>query len=418
MTPGFLKRAAFAAALLAFSAFEVRAQPAPEPPPEPGTGFQHKSAVHARRFLVVAAHPLAARAGADTIARGGNALDAAIATLMVLNLVEPQSSGIGGGGFLLYWSQKDGKGSAYDGRETAPAAAAPGRFLDAAGKSLSWPDAVVGGRSVGVPGLLRMLELAHRRHGRLPWANLFQPAIRMAESGFPISPRLHALVAADRFLGDDDNARRYFYDADTKPKAAGTVLRNPELAQVLRAVAARGADAFYRGEVARDVVAAVRAHKRTPGDLAEDDLSAYVAIEREPLCGPYRSWKVCGMPPPSSGGFAVLQMLGILERLEIGRTRPGSLEAVHLFSEAGRLAYADRNRYLADSDFVPVPLRGLLDRDYIARRSRLIDPARAMPGPAAPGDPPGSHARDWGADRTVELPGTSNIAISTPTLPQ
>jgi gamma-glutamyltranspeptidase / glutathione hydrolase len=407
MTPGFLRRAALAAALLAFSAFGVRAQPAPEQPPEPGTGFQPKSAVHAKRFLVVAAHPLAARAGADAIARGGNALDAVIATLMVLNLVEPQSSGIGGGGFLLHWSQKDGKISAYDGRETAPAAAASDRFL-ASGKPLSWPDAIVSGRSVGVPGLLRMLEAAHRRHGRLPWASLFQPAIRLAESGFPVSPRLHALVAADRFLGDDDNARRYFFAADGKPKPAGTILKNPELAEVLRKVAAQGADAFYRGEIARAIVAAVRAHKRTPGDLAEADLSAYAAIEREPLCGPYRRWKVCGMPPPSSGGFAVLQMLGILERLEIGRTRPGSLEAVHLFAEAGRLAYADRDMYIADPRFAGAPLAALLDPRYLLARARLVDRSRSM-GRARAGSPIGAPA--LGAAQALELPSTSHVSI-------
>jgi gamma-glutamyltranspeptidase / glutathione hydrolase len=409
MTPGSsLGRAALAAALLAFAAPQVRAQPLPDRPPEAATGFEPKAAVHAQRFLVVAAHPLAARAGADVVARGGSALDAAIATLMVLNLVEPQSSGIGGGGFLLYWSQKERKVSAYDGRETAPAAATPSRFLDAGGKPLSWPDAIVSGRSVGVPGLLRMLELAHRRHGRLPWAALFEPAILLAESGFPMSPRLHALVAADRYLAQDDAARRYFYQPDGKPKPAGTVLRNPELAAVLRAVAARGADAFYRGDVARAVVAKVRAHPRSPGDLSETDLAGYAALERAPLCGPYRAWKVCGMPPPSSGGFALVQMLGILERLGIERTRPASLEAVHLFSEAGRLAYADRDRYIADPAFVAVPLAPLLDAGYLAQRARLVDRARSM-GRAPAGSPPGLPV--LGAAEALELPSTSHVSI-------
>src|SRR4051812_29097127 len=310
MTSGFPRRAALAAALLALASLVVRAQPAPDRPPEPATGFEPKPAVHAKRFLVVAAHPLAARAGAGIIERGGNALDAAIAVLMVLNLVEPQSSGIGGGGFLLHWAPKDGRMSAWDGRETAPAAARPERFLDASGKPVAWPDAIVSGKSVGVPGLLRMLELAHRRHGRLPWASLFQPAIRLAESGFPVSPRLHALIEADRFLAGDDRARRYFYAPDGRARAVGAVLKNPELADVLGRVAAGGAGVFYRGDIARDIVAAVRAHPRTPGDLTEADLADYVALEREPLCGAYRTWKICGMPPPSSGGFAVLQMLG------------------------------------------------------------------------------------------------------------
>ena len=408
MTPGSLRCAALAAALFAFAALDARAQSAPDRPPEPATGFQPKTAVHAKRFLVVAAHPLAARAGSDTIARGGNALDAAIAALMVLNLVEPQSSGIGGGGFLLYWSQKDGRISAWDGRETAPAAATPGRFLDASGKPVAWPDAIVSGRSVGVPGLLRMLEAAHRRHGRLPWASLFQPAIRLADAGFPISPRLHALIAADRFLSGDDNARRYFYLADGRPKPAGTALKNHELAQVLRAVAARGADAFYVGAVARDIAAAVRAHKRTPGDLAEADLAAYAAVEREPLCGPYRKWRICGMPPPSSGGFAVLQLLGVLERFEMAKLAPASLEAVHLFAEAGRLAYADRDTYIADPEFVAVRLAPLLDPRYLATRARLVDRSRSM-GRAPAGSPAGVPA--LGAADAAELPSTSHVSV-------
>jgi gamma-glutamyltranspeptidase / glutathione hydrolase len=408
MTPGTRTRAALAAALLALASLTVRAQQAFDRPPEPATGFEPKAALHAKRFLVVAAHPLAARAGADTIARGGSALDAAIATLMVLNLVEPQSSGIGGGAFLLYWSKKDGKVSAYDGRETAPAAATPGRFLDAARKPLSWPDAIVSGRSVGVPGLVRMLELAHRRHGRLPWATLFEPAIRLADSGFPVSPRLHALVEADRYLADDENARRYFYGANGKARPAGTLLKNPELATVLRSIAARGADAFYRGDIARAIVSAVRAHRRAPGDLAESDLADYVAIERQPLCGRYREWKVCGMPPPSSGGFAVLQMLGILERLHIERTRPGSVEAVHLFAEAGRLAYADRDTYVADPAYVAAPLGPLLDAGYLAARARLVDGTRSM-GRARAGSPPGVPA--LGAGEALELPSTSHVSI-------
>ncbi len=223
--------------------------------------------------MVVAAHPLAARAGYDILKRGDNAVDAAIATQLVLNLVEPQSSGIGGGGFLLHYAARDGKLSAYDGREAAPAAAKPDRFLGANGRPLDWPAAVVSGKSVGVPGLLRLLELAHRRHGKLPWAELFEPAIRLAENGFPISSRLHALVAADRFLSQDRNARRYFYLPDGSAKPAGAPLKNPEFAAVLKRVAAEGADAFYRGDIARDIVAAVRSHKSAAGDLAEADLS-------------------------------------------------------------------------------------------------------------------------------------------------
>src|SRR5712691_7551883 len=341
-------RNAFAAAGIFLAASGLCAQPAPEP----ATEIVPKQLVTARRFMVVAAHPLAARAGYDAIHRGGSAVDAAIATQLVLNLVEPQSSGIGGGGFLLHYAACEAKLEAYVGRETAPAAAKPDRFLGANGRPLDWPAAVVSGKSVGVPGLLRLLELAHRRHGKLAWADLFEPAIKLAENGFPISPRLHALVAADRFLSRDDNARRYFYLPDGTAKPAGAPLKNPEIAAVLKRVAAEGAGAFYRGDIARDVVATVRSHKSAAGDLAEADLSAYAAKQREPLCGAYRRWKVCGMPPPSSGGFAVLQILKILERFDLRNVRPKSVEAVHLFAEAGRLAYADRNLYIADPDFV------------------------------------------------------------------
>src|SRR5882762_1708033 len=338
-------RKAFAVVGVFLAASSLCAQPAPEP----ATEVVPKQLVTSQHFMVVAAHPLAARAGYDAIRQGGSAVDAAIATELVLNLVEPQSSGIGGGGFLLHYSARDAKLETYDGRETAPAAAKPGRFLGADGRPLDWPEAVVSGKSVGVPGLLRLFELAHRGHGKLPWAKLFEPAIRLAQEGFPISPRLNALVAADRFLPLDANARRYFYLPGGKAKPAGTLLKNPEYAAVLKRAAAGGADAFYRGEIAHDIAAAVRSHKRASGDLVEADFFAYSALEREPLCGAYRRWKVCGMPPPSSGGFAVLQILKILERFDLRALKSDSVEAVHLFAEAGRLAYADRNLYLADA---------------------------------------------------------------------
>ena len=375
----------------------------------PTTAVVVKPPVTSQRFMVVAAHPLAARAGYDAIRRGGSALDAAIAVELVLGLVEPQSSGLGGGAFLLHYAASDAKLEAYDGRETAPARAKPGRFLGTDGKPLDWPAAVISGKSVGVPGLLRLLELAHRRHGKLPWASLFEPAIRLAREGFPISRRLNALVAADRFLPLDANARRYFYLRDGKAKPEGTPLKNTEYAAVLERAAAGGADAFYRGEIARDIVAAVRSHRRAPGDLAESDFSAYSAIRREPLCGAYRSWKVCGMPPPSSGGFAVLQILEILERFDLQKVKPESVEAVHLFAEAGRLAYADRNLYIADPDFVAAPLAALLESRYIAARAKLIDPLHSM-GQARAGNPAGV-AASYGLSEPLELPATSHVSI-------
>ncbi len=396
-------RSAFAAAFLAASS--LCAQPAPEP----ATGITPKALVTSQRFMVVAAHPPAARAGYDVIRRGGSAVDAAIATELVLNLVEPQSSGIGGGGFLLHYAARDAKLEAYDGRETAPAGAKPWRFLAADGRPLDWPAAVVSGKSVGVPGLLRLFELAHRRHGKLPWAELFEPAIRLAQEGFPISPRLSALIASDRFLSLDDKARRYFYLPDGKAKPAGTLLKNPEFAAVLKRVAAGGADAFYRGEIARDIAAAVRSHRRSAGDLAEADFAAYSAKQREPLCGAYRRWKVCGMPPPSSGGFAVLQILEILERFDLRALKPDSIEAVHLFAEAGRLAYADRNLYVADPDFVRAPLAALLESRYLESRAKLIDPLHSM-GRARAGNPAGVSA-NHGLAEPLELPATSHVSI-------
>src|SRR5713101_4023424 len=398
-------RSALAAAGVFLAASSLCAQPAPEP----ATGWIPKQLVSSQRFMVVAAHPLAARAGVDAIRRGGSAVDAAIAAEFVLNLVEPQSSGIGGGGFLLHYSAREAKLEAYDGRETAPAGAKPGRFLGTDKRPLDWPDAVISGKSVGVPGLLRLLELAHRRHGKLPWAKLFEPAINLAQEGFPISRRLHALIAADRFLRLDDNARRYFYLADGKPKPAGTLLKNPDFAAVLKRVAAGGAEAFYRGEIARDIAAAVRSHKRTPGDLVEADLAAYSAKQRDPLCGAYRRWKVCGMPPPSSGGFAVLQILKILERFDLQKVKPESVEAVHLFAEAGRLAYADRNLYIADPDFVPAPLAALLDSRYLDSRAKLIDRTHSM-GRARAGNPAGAPA-NYGLAEPLELPATTHISI-------
>jgi len=333
---------------------------------------QAREAVTAHQFMVSAAHPLAVQAGYDMLKRGGSPVDAAIAAQMVLGLVEPESSGIGGGAFLLYWSEKEKKLRSYDGRETAPAAARADRFLDKDGKPLGFYAAAVGGRSVGVPGVLRMLELAHRRHGRLPWAQLFQPAIDLAEKGFVPTRRLRELLAQETYLRSDPRARAVYYD-----RAADAPIVNREYAATLRAIAAKGAGAFYDGDIARDLVAAVR------GDLTLDDVKAYRAVEREPVCGPYRVWVVCSMGPPSSGGVAVLQILGMLERTPFASAPPQSAQAVHYFAEAGRLAYADRGRYLGDPDFVTVPVARLLNKDYLDKRAALIGERslrQAMPG--------------------------------------
>jgi gamma-glutamyltranspeptidase/glutathione hydrolase len=328
-------------------------------------GAAARDAVVAKRFMVAAAHPLAVQAGYDVLARGGSAVDAAIAVQMVLGLVEPESSGIGGGAFLVHWSEEKHEVRTYDGRESAPAAARADRFLKD-GKRMPFMQAVLSGRSVGVPGAVRMLELAHERHGRLPWAELFAPAIKLAEEGFPISPRLRKVLEEEKYLRDDPAARRVFY--------SGERAKNPEYAATLRAIAARGANAFYEGEIAADIAGTVRAHG---GDMTESDISRYRAIERPPVCGSYRLYRLCSMGPPSSGGVAVLQILGILQNTKFADAAPRSAEAVHLFAEAGKLAYADRARYLADPDFVPVPVAQLIDPGYLKKRARLIG-ERAM----------------------------------------
>jgi gamma-glutamyltranspeptidase/glutathione hydrolase len=378
--------------------------------PEPATGYAAKPMVVAPQDMVVAANPLAAAAGRDILREGGSAIDAAIAIQMVLNLVEPQSSGIGGGAFILYWSAQTGTVQSYDGRETAPAAATPDRFLGPDGKPRGFWDAVIGGRSVGVPGVLRALELAHQQHGRLPWARLFAPAIALAENGFPISSRLHAELAADQSLARFEPARSYFYKPDLTPKDVGTILANPTLAATLREIAAGGADAFYSGRIADDVVRAVREAPVNPGDLTTADLAAYRAKEREPVCGPYRAYRVCGMGPPSSGGVTLLEIFGLLENFDMGKTRPGSVEAVHLYVEAAALAYADRERYVADGDFVPVPIHGLLDRGYLKQRAALIDPFHAATTVTA-GEPPMKAGWNWEPGEALELPSTSQISI-------
>jgi gamma-glutamyltranspeptidase / glutathione hydrolase len=359
--------------------------------------------------MLAAAHPLAVEAGYRVLQRGGTAIDAAVAVQMVLNLVEPQSSGIGGGAFILHYSATEAKLAAYDGRETAPAAARAERFIGADGQPLNFLDAVVGGKSVGTPGVLRALELAHARYGKLPWAELFQPAIRLASAGFPLSPRLHSLLDLVRLPARDQAMRRMYYRDDDTPKPAGTLLKNPALADTLRKIAARGANAFYEGEIARDIAYTVR-NAPNPGDLSVGDLAQYRAKQREPVCGPYRQWKVCGMPPPSSGGITVLQVLGILERLAPNGLASDSIGAAHLIAEAERLAYADRERYLADTDFVAVPLAGLMTPEYLAARAALVRPDRSL-GHALAGTPPGAPLAELADDASPELPSTSHLSI-------
>lgn len=368
--------------------------------PEVASGYRTDlQTQYASQHMAAAANPLAAAAGREMLRQGGSAIDAAIAMQAVLTLVEPQSSGIGGGALIVLW---DGKAvRTYDGRETAPAGATERLFLQADGKPMPFPKAQIGGRSVGTPGVLRALELAHRQQGRLPWAKLFEPAIALAEKGFAISPRLHTMIASDPFLPRSPDMAAYFLNADGSPKAVGTLLKNPALAHVLKRIAVEGPDALYQGPIAEEIVAKVQGNAN-PGSLSLDDLKGYRAKERAPLCTDYKRWQVCGMPPPSSGGIAVAQILGTLQALEtrdprwamapltpLKTDKPAGMEpapeAVHLISEAERLAYADRALYVADSDFVPVPVKGLISPAYLASRAALIG-ERSM-GSAKPGTP-------------------------------
>ncbi|MCQ4161329.1 gamma-glutamyltransferase [Roseomonas sp. GC11] len=366
--------------------------------------------VRAQRQMVAVAHPLAAEAALAMLRQGGTAVDAAIAAQAVLTLVEPQSSGIGGGALLLHWNGGQQRLAAWDGRETAPAAATPALFLKPDGTPLPFYEAVLSGRSVGVPGVMPMLEAAHKAEGRLPWASLFAPAIRLAEEGFPVSPRLAGAIAADAArLKRNPAAAAYFFMPDGQPLPAGTPLKNPALAETLRAVAAQGAAALQRGPIAAEIAAAVASHGDRGNGMTEADLAAYAPQRREAVCTPYREYRVCGFPPPSSGGVAVAQILGILEHFPMPRLDPKGADAAHLLAEAGRLAYADRNLYLGDSDFTPVPVRGLVEPTYLTLRAQLVDRDRANPTPR-PGNP------RWRETRLAPMPdqpehGTSHMSI-------
>ncbi len=385
--------------------------------PEAASGYTEKPGWATQKFAVAAANPLATDAGYQVLKAGGTAIDAAIAVQMVLALVEPQSSGIGGGAFLMHFDGK--RVEAYDGRETAPAAADEKLFLAPDGKPLPFNDAVAGGRSVGIPGTVRMLEMAHKEHGKLPWAALFEPAIALAEGGFQVSPRLNSMVKDDPHLKKDPVAAAYFFGPDGQVREVGFNLRNPELAAVLRRIAREGSDAMHRGEVAQAIVDKVRTHATNPGRMSLADLAGYQPRKREPLCHDHRArdkdYRVCGFPPPSSGAIAIGQILGILSNtnaasLPLDSGLP-SADWLHLYTEASRLAFADRAQYVADPDFVQPPAgswMSLLAPDYLAQRARLIG-AQSMKT-AQPGTP--------GAVRSGYAPmapqpeyGTSHISI-------
>ena len=381
--------------------------------PEVGSGFEEKPGWAADSFAVAAANPLATDAGYQVLKAGGNAIDAAVAVQMVLTLVEPQSSGIGGGAFLMHFDGADVQ--AYDGRETAPAAVTGELFMED-GEPLPFMEAVASGLSVGVPGTLRMLEQAHAEHGQLAWQELFTPAITLAEEGFAVSQRLHTSLANDEYLRENDLAQAFYYSADGEPLEVGTTLKNPALAAILRRIAEEGSTAFYEGEVAEDLVEQVQSHPVRPGKISLDDISGYQSLEREPLCTPWQQWEVCGFPPPSSGHLTIMQILGMLDQqplleapLENGVTSSGWL---HQFLEASRLAFADRGRYIADPDFVEAPGGDwslMLAPDYLGKRSELIG-EESMGESAEPGNP-GELTVSFTSQPEQPEYGTSHISI-------
>ncbi|SIS88821.1 gamma-glutamyltransferase [Paracoccus saliphilus] len=366
--------------------------------------------VTAQNWMVAAANPLAVEAGAKVLERGGSAADAMVAVQTVLGLVEPQSSGLGGGAFLVWYDAESGELTTLDGRETAPLAATPTYFQDENGEPLEFYDAVVGGRSVGTPGTPALLEEAHRRWGKVNWGSLFDDAITLADEGFTVSPRLAALVADDsERLGRFPATKAYFFP-DGQAIAAGDMLENPEYAHVLRRLAAEGSRAFYSGEIAEGIADTVRNAEGNPGLLSVDDLAAYKVKERPAVCAEYRDHEVCGMGPPSSGGLTVGQILGMLGGYDLAALGAENPESWRLIGDASRLAFADRGRYMADSDFVPVPSEGLIAPDYLAERGELLGGDDSLPEVSA-GSPGWSHAMNWGQDSSLELPSTSHISI-------
>lgn len=352
--------------------------------PEPGSGYAYKAPVFGTQYMVVTANPHASDAAMNILEGGGNAIDAIIAAQMVLNVVEPQSSGIGGGGFLLYYDKKRGYLKSFDGRETAGSGAYGKMFLGDNGKPLSFLKAVQSGRSVGVPGLLKMLGTVHASNGELPWKELFQPAIDLADNGFEMSSRLHAVLGNYETLQHDKALKALYFNDGGSKKPVGSIIKNPDLAKVFSHIALYGADYMYKGALPKKIVAKVKGDN-LPGYLTEKDFTRYSAVSRQPVCIKYRAYRVCGMGPPSSGGITVAQILGILAHFDLSEHKWYSPISLHLVAEAQRLAFADRNRYIADMDFVDVPVEALLEKDYLASRAKLINKFRAMQT-VAPGD--------------------------------
>jgi len=397
--------------LTAFSAGFADAQEAADGfAPEIATGVSARTMQTAQKHMIAAANPYAANAGLDVLTRGGNAIDAMVATQLVLGLVEPQSSGLGGGAFLVYYDAEEDRLTTFDGRETAPMAATPRLFQDDQGEKLAFWDAVVGGLSVGTPGTLKLMFETHKAHGNLDWASLVQPAIDLAESGFEVSDRLNKLISNDmERLSIHPDTKAYFFDDDGNPHAVGHVLKNQAYADSLKQIAAGGADAFYKGPMAQAIVDKVQ-NAANPGVLALADLANYSVKEREPVCVNYRAHNICGMGPPSSGALTVGQILGLVQPYDLTELGPTSVDSWRLIGDASRLAFADRGRYMADSDYVPMPTEGLVSPEYLQQRSLLLNGDKALDTVSA-GTPEWDHAMLLADDQSIEFKSTSHFSI-------
>lgn len=383
--------------------------------PEHGFGVKRTPTVHGQHFMIATAHPLATKIGHAILAEGGTVADAAVAAQTVLGLVEPQSSGLGGGSFAMIYDHQSGLVTSLDGRETAPRFVDDALFTDKNGKILPWKQAVPGGRSVGVPGTVDLLDKLHQRLGQLPVAKLLEPAQKLAENGFAVTPRLHNSLKKSATsktpnwgLLDHDGTAEYFFDAHGKPWPIGHILKNPEYAATLATLRLNGLRYFYDGTLAGEIAKKVQTYPIQPGTLSFEDMRQYEAKWRDPICFFYRDHQVCSMGPPSSGGLTMGQILGMIEPFDMKEMGP-SVDAFHILTEASRLAFADRAKYMADADFVPVPIRGLLDKNYLKSRSKEIKRFQSI-GKAKPGEPPQQIAL-WGEDNSFERPGTTHMVI-------
>ncbi|PSU60995.1 gamma-glutamyltransferase [Photobacterium phosphoreum] len=379
--------------------------------PETSVAQQQSQLVHGKQWMIATANHYASEAGAAMLRQGGNAIDAMVATQLVLGLVEPQSSGIGGGGFLVYWDNDNHQMTTFDGRETAPFAVTPRLFQDKKGQPLAFYDAVVGGRSVGTPGTIKLLWNSHQQYGQLQWKKLFQPAIKLAKKGFIVSPRLAALVAKDAtHLQRWPQTRHYFFDGQGQPIQAGQILINQPYANTLRKIADYGQKAFYQGDIAREIVNTVQNAIGNPGVLSSIDLASYRVKQRSPVCAPYRQYQICGMGPPSSGALTLGQIMAMLSHYPLAKMGADNINSWRLIGDASRLAFADRGRYMADSDYVPMPTTGLLDPAYIQQRAQLLATNKKLAA-VKPGAPPWDHATLQTTDEAIELPSTTHFAI-------